>query len=52
MRLVQEAAAGILQQLHSQRQTIQHAQQRQQDTNAQLKQSEGILQRMGRWWPG
>ena len=52
VRSAQEVGAGILQQLHAQRQTIQHAQQRQQDTNAQLKQADGILQRMSRWWPG
>ena len=43
--------AGILQQLHAQRQTIQQAQQHQQDVGHSLKQSDAVLQRMGRWWP-
>ena len=52
VRLAQEVGAGILQQLHAQRQTIERSQQRQQDAHAQLGQADGILRRMSRWWPG
>ena len=47
----QALGAGILQQLHAQRQTIQQAQQHHQDAAGSLKQSDAILRRMGRWWP-
>ena len=52
VRLAQDVGAGILQQLHAQRQTIQHAQQRQQDVVSHVQQADSILGRMSRWWPG
>jgi hypothetical protein len=48
---LQAQGAVILQSLHGQRQTIQRAKQRNEEANANISQSQKILNRMGRWLP-
>jgi hypothetical protein len=47
----QEQGAAILQNLHSQRETIQRSQQRLQEADANISSSQKILNRMSRWLP-
>ena len=46
----QGVATGVLQQLHSQRESIERAKQKQQDVTGQITQAQAILGRMGRWF--
>ncbi len=48
---MQAQGAAILQNLHSQRETIQRAKQTTEEVNANISQSQKILKRMGRWLP-
>lgn len=41
---------AILAELQRQRETIQHARQQAQQTDANVQQAEGVLKKMGRWW--
>ena len=47
----QEQGAATLQNLHSQRETIQRSQQRLQEADANISSSQKILNRMSRWLP-
>ncbi|BDA47763.1 probable vesicle transport through interaction with t-SNAREs homolog [Coccomyxa sp. Obi] len=48
---MEEQGAAILQNLHSQRETIQRSQQRLHEADANISQSQTILKRMSRWLP-
>lgn len=48
---MQAQGAAILQNLHSQRETIQRSQQRLHEADDNISASQKILKRMGRWLP-
>ena len=48
---MQAQGAAILQNLHSQRETIQRSQQRLHEADGNISASQKILKRMGRWLP-
>ena len=49
--VLQAQGAAILQNLHSQRETIQRSQQRLHEADDNISASQKILKRMGRWLP-